>query len=351
MAAGEAALGGLPLFHVNALIVTGIAPMFAGLRVVWPGPAGYRDRALYAEFWKIVRALPDRGHVRRPHRLPHSDRRPGGRRHRRVRLPIVGAAPLRRRYSRPSPPTPAGACWRATGSPKLPAPPRSPGPARNGPGRSAASCPDGGHQGRPGRRRRAVGRLRPRRDRDFVMSSLRALCGYVAARAPAAPGQPRDVVAARLAGAPGISATSTQVSSNSPAAPRTSSCTAAQHRPPVIEEARCGTRRSPPRRWLPATGATGEIAGRLRRPRRPRPVRGRGEEMLAWAGTTIDEPAARPKTDLPHPGHPFTPSASTTSRPWPPTPPPRRRRGPGLRPACQERTSPPPTRTDGPSSP
>ncbi|HEV3288284.1 MAG TPA: AMP-binding protein, partial [Streptosporangiaceae bacterium] len=54
LAAGEAALGGLPLFHVNALIVTGIAPMFVGARVVWPGPAGYRDRALYAQFWKIV---------------------------------------------------------------------------------------------------------------------------------------------------------------------------------------------------------------------------------------------------------------------------------------------------------
>ena len=27
---GEAMLGGLPLFHVNALIVTGIAPMFGG---------------------------------------------------------------------------------------------------------------------------------------------------------------------------------------------------------------------------------------------------------------------------------------------------------------------------------
>ena len=37
MAAGEAALGGLPLFHVNALIVTGIAPMFAGLG--WCGQA------------------------------------------------------------------------------------------------------------------------------------------------------------------------------------------------------------------------------------------------------------------------------------------------------------------------
>jgi fatty-acyl-CoA synthase len=51
---GDAALGGLPLFHVNALLVTGIAPMFSGAQVVWPGPAGYRDRALYAHFWKII---------------------------------------------------------------------------------------------------------------------------------------------------------------------------------------------------------------------------------------------------------------------------------------------------------
>ena len=54
LAAGEGVLGGLPLFHVNALIVTGIAPMFSGARVVWPGPAGYRDKALYTRFWHIV---------------------------------------------------------------------------------------------------------------------------------------------------------------------------------------------------------------------------------------------------------------------------------------------------------
>jgi fatty-acyl-CoA synthase len=54
LAPGEAMLGGLPLFHVNALIVTGIAPMFTGARVVWPGPGGYRDAALYQHFWKIV---------------------------------------------------------------------------------------------------------------------------------------------------------------------------------------------------------------------------------------------------------------------------------------------------------
>ena len=54
LAPGEAMLGGLPLFHVNALIVTGIAPMFSGARVVWPGPAGYRDKALYARFWQLI---------------------------------------------------------------------------------------------------------------------------------------------------------------------------------------------------------------------------------------------------------------------------------------------------------
>jgi fatty-acyl-CoA synthase len=54
LAPGEGVLAGLPLFHVNALIVTGIAPMFGGARVVWPGPAGYRDKALYTRFWKII---------------------------------------------------------------------------------------------------------------------------------------------------------------------------------------------------------------------------------------------------------------------------------------------------------
>ncbi len=51
---GDAVLGGLPLFHVNALVVTGIAPTFVGARVVWPGPLGYRSQDLYARFWQIV---------------------------------------------------------------------------------------------------------------------------------------------------------------------------------------------------------------------------------------------------------------------------------------------------------
>ena len=44
----------LPLFHVNALVVTLLAPMLRGNQVVWAGPLGYRDPAFYAHFWKIV---------------------------------------------------------------------------------------------------------------------------------------------------------------------------------------------------------------------------------------------------------------------------------------------------------
>jgi fatty-acyl-CoA synthase len=44
----------LPLFHVNALLVTVLAPLFKGLHVVWAGPLGYRDQALFANFWKLV---------------------------------------------------------------------------------------------------------------------------------------------------------------------------------------------------------------------------------------------------------------------------------------------------------
>jgi fatty-acyl-CoA synthase len=44
----------LPLFHVNALIVTTLAPLLRGHRVVWAGPLGYRDLPLLSSFWRIV---------------------------------------------------------------------------------------------------------------------------------------------------------------------------------------------------------------------------------------------------------------------------------------------------------
>ncbi|MFC9219243.1 acyl-CoA synthetase [Streptomyces hygroscopicus] len=51
---GESIVAGLPLFHVNALLVTALAPMVTGARSIWPGPRGYRDPNLYASFWKLV---------------------------------------------------------------------------------------------------------------------------------------------------------------------------------------------------------------------------------------------------------------------------------------------------------
>ncbi|MCM4084312.1 acyl-CoA synthetase [Paractinoplanes hotanensis] len=46
--------GGLPLFHVNAVMLSILAPAFAGGRVVWSGPLGWRDPQLYPVFWKLV---------------------------------------------------------------------------------------------------------------------------------------------------------------------------------------------------------------------------------------------------------------------------------------------------------
>ena len=44
----------LPLFHVNAIHVTLLAPLFRGLRTIWAGPLGYRDPALFSNFWRFV---------------------------------------------------------------------------------------------------------------------------------------------------------------------------------------------------------------------------------------------------------------------------------------------------------
>ena len=94
LAAGEGMLGGLPLFHVNALIVTGIAPMFSGARVVWPGPAGYRDKALYARFWTIVEHYQIAAMSAVPTVYATLAQVPVDADISSLRVPIVGAAPL-----------------------------------------------------------------------------------------------------------------------------------------------------------------------------------------------------------------------------------------------------------------
>ena len=52
--AGFVIFCGLPLFHVNAVIVTGLMPFFYGCKVVLGTPAGYRGEGLIDNFWKIV---------------------------------------------------------------------------------------------------------------------------------------------------------------------------------------------------------------------------------------------------------------------------------------------------------
>jgi fatty-acyl-CoA synthase len=94
LAPGEGVLAGLPLFHVNALLVTGIAPMFSGARVVWPGPAGYRDRALYARFWQIVEHYQIAAMSAVPTVYATLAQVPVDADIAALRLPIVGASPL-----------------------------------------------------------------------------------------------------------------------------------------------------------------------------------------------------------------------------------------------------------------
>lgn len=51
---GDTLLCGLPLFHVNAVMVTGLAPFSCGATVVLLSPSGYRNPAVIKNFWRIV---------------------------------------------------------------------------------------------------------------------------------------------------------------------------------------------------------------------------------------------------------------------------------------------------------
>ena len=54
LADDAAILAALPLFHVNALVVTLLAPLLRGRPVIWAGPLGYRDPELIRSFWSVV---------------------------------------------------------------------------------------------------------------------------------------------------------------------------------------------------------------------------------------------------------------------------------------------------------
>ena len=94
LAPGEAMLGGLPLFHVNALIVTGIAPMFGGARVVWPGPARLPRPGPVQHFWTIIQHYRIAAMSAVPTVYGTLARLPVDADISTLRLPIVGASPL-----------------------------------------------------------------------------------------------------------------------------------------------------------------------------------------------------------------------------------------------------------------
>lgn len=48
------ALTGLPLFHVNAVFVTGLATLNMGAQMLLPSPQGYRNPTLIKDFWRLV---------------------------------------------------------------------------------------------------------------------------------------------------------------------------------------------------------------------------------------------------------------------------------------------------------
>ncbi|MCH9826299.1 MAG: acyl-CoA synthetase [Gammaproteobacteria bacterium] len=51
---GKVVYCGLPLFHVNATLVTGLLPFLKGAHVVLGSPQGYRGEGVIENFWKIV---------------------------------------------------------------------------------------------------------------------------------------------------------------------------------------------------------------------------------------------------------------------------------------------------------
>ncbi|MFD7711587.1 acyl-CoA synthetase [Streptomyces sp. NPDC059786] len=91
---GQSIVAGLPLFHVNALLVTALAPMVTGARSIWPGPRGYRDPDLYASFWKLVERYRPRAMSAVPTVYAFLAAVPVDADISSLEAPVVGAAPL-----------------------------------------------------------------------------------------------------------------------------------------------------------------------------------------------------------------------------------------------------------------
>ncbi|MFJ8935744.1 AMP-binding protein [Streptomyces sp. NPDC102365] len=91
---GQGIVAGLPLFHVNALLVTALAPMVTGARSIWPGPLGYRDPQLYGAFWRLVDHYRPRAMSAVPTVYAFLSTTPVDADISSLEIPVVGAAPL-----------------------------------------------------------------------------------------------------------------------------------------------------------------------------------------------------------------------------------------------------------------
>jgi fatty-acyl-CoA synthase len=92
--AGTVVFAALPLFHVNALVVTLLAPLFKGQPVVWAGPLGYRDPAVFREFWRIVEHYRIASMSAVPTAYAALAQHPVDADISSLRFPLVGASPL-----------------------------------------------------------------------------------------------------------------------------------------------------------------------------------------------------------------------------------------------------------------
>jgi fatty-acyl-CoA synthase len=54
ISAGKTLFCGLPLFHVNGVLVTGLLPFSRGAHVILGTPSGYRDEHVIKHFWELV---------------------------------------------------------------------------------------------------------------------------------------------------------------------------------------------------------------------------------------------------------------------------------------------------------
>ncbi|AQZ63003.1 Long-chain-fatty-acid--CoA ligase [[Actinomadura] parvosata subsp. kistnae] len=97
---GSVVLSGLPLFHVNAVHVTGLGPFLHGTPVVSLGPLGYRDKTLMADFWRIIEHYKVTSFSGVPTLYAGLPEVPGDADLSSLRAGAVGAAPLPRKVRR-----------------------------------------------------------------------------------------------------------------------------------------------------------------------------------------------------------------------------------------------------------